>query len=282
MSAEPAPDWVDPAAGAAAGSSGGAPPFVWWRFVAAGAIGGLISGLFGVGGGIVMVPLAMWLGRLDQKRASAVSLLAIIPTALVGALTYGLRGHLALSAAVCVAAGAGTGAWAGARLLRLVPLKPLSWAFAGLLAATAAFMVFFVPERSASVSLGAGVILGLLVLGLVMGVLSGLFGIGGGVVAVPALMALFGLGDLVARGTSLAVMIPAAVTGSATNHRGGLLDFRAGLAMGCTAAAASYVGTAFAFVLNPRMGNLLFAALLVVSAVQLGLRAARLPRSTDS
>ncbi|MDR2347818.1 MAG: sulfite exporter TauE/SafE family protein, partial [Bifidobacteriaceae bacterium] len=175
------------------------------RCAAAGAVGGLLSGLFGVGGGVAMVPLLIWLARLDQRRASATSLAAIIPTAVVGALTYGARGHLAIWTAVIVAAGATAGAWAGARILRLIKLRALSWAFVGLLAATAGFMLFYRPGRGAALALDPGRGLGLAALGLAMGLAAGLFGVGGGIIAVPALMALFGAGDLVARGTSLLV-----------------------------------------------------------------------------
>jgi uncharacterized membrane protein YfcA len=231
--------------------------------------------MFGVGGGIVMVPLLMWLGRLDQRRASATSLAAIIPTALVGAVAYGANGHLAVWTAVLVALGATGGAWAGSRILRRISLTVLSWAFVGLLAAVALSMVFYTPQRGPAAPLTVLTGLALVALGLAMGLASGLFGIGGGVIAVPALMALFGAGDLVARGTSLLVMVPSAVTGSVTNWRGGLVRLREGLAAGAAAAATSFGGTALAALVSPRLGNILFAALLAVSAVQLALRAAR-------
>jgi uncharacterized membrane protein YfcA len=243
--------------------------------VAAGAIGGLMSGMFGVGGGIVMVPLLIWLGRLDQRHAAAASLAAIIPTALVGAATYGFRGHLVIGPALVVAAGGMVGAWLGARALRAVKLTILNWAFVALIAATALTMVFYTPHRGATGEIGTAVWLGLVVLGLVMGLAAGLFGIGGGVIAVPALMAIFGLGDLAARGTSLLVMVPSAVTGSITNWRGRLVEWRPALAAGITATAASFGGTSLAFWVPPRAGNLMFAVLLVISAIQLAARAAR-------
>jgi uncharacterized membrane protein YfcA len=250
-------------------------PAPLWRFAAAGAIGGLASGLFGVGGGIAMVPLLIWLGGLDQRRAAAASLAAIVPTALVGAVGYGLRGHLAIGAAAAVAAGGMVGAWAGARILRIVNLTVLNWAFVGVVAATAAAMVFFAPGREPAPAMAGLVWLGLAALGLVMGLAAGLFGIGGGIIAVPALMALFGLGDLVARGTSLLVMIPSAVIGSITNHRAGLVRWRPALVTGLAAAAASFGGGALAFAVPPKAGNLMFAALLAATAVQLAVRAAR-------
>jgi uncharacterized membrane protein YfcA len=238
----------------------------------------LLSGLFGVGGGILMVPLLILLAGQDQRRASATSLLAIIPTAAVGAATYGARGELALSAGLIIAAGGMAGSWCGARALRLIPLAALRWAFVGLLAATAAWMAWYVPIRGARVALTPGVAVGMVSLGLVIGLAASLFGIGGGIIAVPALMALFGAGDLVARGTSLLIMIPTAVIGTATNIRGGLADVRGGLVAGGCAAAASWLGSALAFLLDPRAGNLLFAALVAAAAAQLAIKAGRRPR----
>jgi uncharacterized membrane protein YfcA len=235
----------------------------------------MMSGMFGVGGGIVMVPLLIWLGRLDQRHASATSLLAIVPTALAGAAAYGLRGHLEIGPAAAVAAGGMAGAWLGARALRKIKLSVLNWAFVGLIAATAISMVFYTPQRAAAVGLSVGAWLGLVGLGLVMGLAAGLFGIGGGVIAVPALMALFGFGDLAARGTSLLVMAPSAVAGSVTNWRGGLVQWRLALAAGLTATAASFGGSALAFLVPPQAGNWMFAGLLAASAMQLARRAAR-------
>jgi uncharacterized membrane protein YfcA len=247
-----------------------------WRFVVVGAIGGLMSGLFGVGGGIVMVPLLIWVAKLDQRHASATSLLAITPTALVGAVNYGVRGELAVLPAVFVAVGAVGGSWLGARLLRVIKLKVLSWSFVALLAATAIFMVFFEPERASENRLTVWIGVGMVLLGVAMGLASGLFGIGGGVIAVPALMAVFGFGDLVARGTSLLVMVPSSITGTLTNIKGKLVDVKAGLVTGLTAMVAGWGGSSLAFLLDPRVGNLLFAALLVVSAIQLGLKAVKI------
>ena len=121
--------------------------------------------------------------------------------------------------------------------------------------------------------------LGLVAMGLFVGVASGLFGIGGGVIAVPALIAVFGLGDLIAKGTSLLFMIPTAVTGSVNNTRNRLVDVRAGLIVGVAATVASFGGAALAFVMSPAVSSYLFAALLLVSVVQLTVRAIRMRRA---
>ena len=72
-----------------------------------------------------------------------------------------------------------------------------------------------------------------------MGVASGLFGIGGGIIAVPLLVSVFAVGELVAKGTALLVSIPTSAVGTLSNRRGNLVDIRAGLIIGTAAAVAS-------------------------------------------
>ncbi|MBN9172149.1 MAG: sulfite exporter TauE/SafE family protein, partial [Microbacterium sp.] len=79
------------------------------RFVAAciciGLVSGLMSGLFGVGGGTVIVPLLVLLLRFDQRLASGTSLAAVVPTAIVGVISYAVHGSVAWIPAVILAAG---------------------------------------------------------------------------------------------------------------------------------------------------------------------------------
>ena len=240
-----------------------------------GLAGGIFSGLFGVGGGLLMVPLLMWWARMDQRRATATSLLAIVPTGIVGAIGYGIGGQIDVLAGIIIGAGAIAGAPVGTWLLRRLPISWLRWMLiAGMLAA-AAYLILVEPDRGATLSISVVSALGLVLLGLTMGVLAGLFGIGGGVVAVPVLIALFGMGDLLARGTSLLAMIPAAVIGSVTNVRAGLVRVRDGLIVGMTAVAGSVIGVAFAFVIPPALSGALFGLLLVAAAIQLIVRTLR-------
>ena len=248
----------------------------WVGLAIIGAVGGLLSGAFGVGGGILMVPLFVMFAGMDQRRASATSLAAIVPTAIVGAITYLVNGEVAVIPALFVAAGGILGSWIGARLLRRLPLGWLRWMFIALLVAVAVRMLLFVPERAAvDLELDALTIIGMVALGLVIGVASGLFGIGGGLVMVPAFMLFFGMSDLVAKGTSLAVMIPTAISGTITNARGGIVDLRAGIIAGIAATAASFGGVALAHLMSPEVSTWLFAALVVIAAAQLSVRAIR-------
>ena len=250
-------------------------PRYWLVLALIGVLGGVLSGAFGIGGGIIMVPLLVTLGGLDQRAAAATSLVAIVPTAVVGSITYFISGEIDLAAGGLVSVGAVIGALIGTRLLRRIPLTWLRWMFIALVVVVAVRMLLVAPERGASVELTVWVGLGYVALGLAMGVASGLFGIGGGVIAVPALVAIFGASDLVAKGTSLLVMIPTGVVGTIANARAHVVDVRAGLVVGLAATAASVPGVALALTMPPRLSGVLFALLLLAAAAQLIVAAIR-------
>lgn len=255
----------------------------WVRLALVGAAGGLLSGAFGVGGGILMVPLLILVTGMDQRRASATSLAAIVPAALAGSITYLLNGEVDLLAALFVALGGIAGSWVGSWLLRRLSLGWLRWLFIALLVAVAVRMVLVTPVRGERVlEFDVPSVLAMVALGVVIGIASGLFGIGGGVIMVPAFIALFGMGDLVAKGTSLAVMIPTAVSGTIANARAGIVDLRVALVVGIAATLASFGGVAIAFLISPQWSAWLFAALIVIAAVQLTVRAIRLRRAERS
>lgn len=250
----------------------------WIALIAIGIIGGLLSGAFGVGGGILMVPLLISLAGMDQRIAAATSLVAIVPASMAGFATYAANGEVDLIAGAIVAIGAIAGAVLGSQLLRRLSLSWLRWLFIALLVLVAVRMILIAPVRGAELELSWPVAFGLVALGLVMGVASGLFGIGGGVIAVPAFIALFGMGDLIAKGTSLLVMIPTALSGTVSNVRGKIVDVRAGIVVGLAATAASFGGVAIAFLVPPRLSSVLFALLLAFAAVQLTIKAIRARR----
>lgn len=226
-----------------------------------------------------MVPLLMWWARMDQRRASATSLLAIVPTGVVGVVGYAIGGQVDVLAGVIIGAGAVAGARLGTLLLRKLPIVWLRWMLiAGMLSA-AVYLILVEPERGAALALTPASVAGLVLLGVTMGVLAGLLGIGGGIVAVPVLIALFGMGDLLAKGTSLVAIIPAAVVGTLSNRRARLVRVRDGLIVGVAAVVFSLAGVALAFVIPPALSGLLFGLLLIAATVQLIVRTLRRPRA---
>jgi uncharacterized membrane protein YfcA len=112
------------------------------------------------------------------------------------------------------------------------------------------------------------------VLGVAAGVLAGIFGVGGGILFVPILVAL-GLSHHDATGTSLLAILPTVAAGTWRQSRYGNVRWRAGLVVGLAAAAAAQGGVALAEALGDRTLRRLFAALLVAVAAQIALRARR-------
>jgi uncharacterized protein len=118
-------------------------------------------------------------------------------------------------------------------------------------------------------------------LGVVAGCLAGLFGVGGGIVFVPALTLGVGLGQLDAEATSLAAMVPVVLLGSWQQHRRGLVAWRPAVAIGLTSIGGVLAGAALAESLPEDVLARLFGLLLLVLAVRMarqtraGMRARR-------
>jgi uncharacterized membrane protein YfcA len=111
------------------------------ELVAIGILGGLLSGLLGVGGGIVMVPLLVLWARYGQRDAHAASLGAIIPISIAGIATYGIAGEVKPGPAVALAAGSIFGARLGAGILARIDERLLKSIFGIFLVAVAVLMV---------------------------------------------------------------------------------------------------------------------------------------------
>ena len=120
-----------------------------------------------------------------------------------------------------------------------------------------------VPTREGAVSLTLASCTLMILVGLCAGILSGLVGVGGGSVIVPGMELAVGAGDLIARGTSLLVMIPTGIAGTVTNLRHRMVDLRIGLIVGVSAAATTPVGRLAATRVSPSVGAILFNIFLL-------------------
>ena len=100
--------------------------------------------------------------------------------------------------------------------------------------------------------------------GLLAGVLSGLFGVGGGALLVPAMVIVLGYGQHLAQGTSLLVIIPTAIAGTLANRRSGLIDPRQAAAVAVGGMIGAVIGGRAALVVDDRSLRLLFVVYLLV------------------
>jgi uncharacterized protein len=246
---------------------------------AIGGLGGLAGGLLGVGGGFVMVPLqVMWSGS-DQHRASGTSLAAILPIAVVAAARYYFgpgTSQVDLAVAFYLAIGGTVGALIGALAARRISDTALKVIVAIVLVVVGVKEVYdaivgtapqlvgtalrvFAPRDLAIIAAG----------GLVVGVVSGLTGVGGGILVVPFLALGFGMGQRLAQGTSLVAILPTAAIGALTYYRSGDLDLRAAAWMGAAGVPTALVGASLALWLPQRALGGLFGVFLLFAAARI-------------
>lgn len=235
--------------------------------VVVGVLVGLLSGLFGIGGGTIIVPALVWLG-LTQRHAAATSMLAIIPTSVSGVLSYAVNGNVDWIAALLVFIGMFVGGQIGSLLLSRLSEVVLRWAFVVFMAFVILSQLIFVPSRDSSIELNLVTGLLMVVFGVIAGILAGLLGVGGGAILVPSLSILFDASDLIARGTSLLAMFPNAVTTTVANVRRRMVHAKVGLIIGIVAALTAPLGTWIAEAMTPRTGEILFATYLTVLLIR--------------
>lgn len=235
--------------------------------IVVGMLVGVLSGMFGIGGGTVIVPALVWLG-LSQRNAAATSTLAIVPTSISGVISYATGGHVDWLAAALLFCGMFIGGQIGSWLLSRLPELVLRWIFVAFLVFVVINQVSFVPSRDHQIAMSVTTGICLALLGVIIGTLAGLLGIGGGALAVPALSILFGASDLIARGTSLLAMFPNSITTSVANLKRNLAHVKTALIIGVTAAVTAPLGTWIAGEVSPRVGAIMFACYLCVLLVR--------------
>jgi uncharacterized protein len=246
------------------------------RAIMVGLAAGFLSGVFGVGGGILVVPALVLVMKMDQRMAHGTSLAAVLPISIASLIGYGAANEVDWSVALFLAIGAVAGAVLGTKLLHVLPQRVLAFAFSGLLLATA--IRLFIPVTSAGRGdLSAVVAIGLVIAGVMTGVLAGLLGVGGGIVMVPVMVVLLGLPPVLAKGTSVAVIVPTAIMGTWRNRTKRNADLRAAGIVGVAGIASALVGTVVSRQLSDGLANLLFALLLTFVAVKLLLEQLRQP-----
>jgi uncharacterized protein len=234
-----------------------------------GVIAGFLSGIFGVGGGILIVPALVMAAAYPQRLAHGTSLASVLPIAAAGLIGFTLADSVDWVAALALVAGSVVGAMIGTRLLQVLPVRVLALAFSGVLLLTAARMLVTTPEGLGRGDLTVGVVIGLVALGLTTGTLAGLLGVGGGIIMVPGMVLFFGIPAAVAKGTSLAVIIPTAITATRRNVRTGNADVPAAVIIGLGGVLTAFVASRISVGLSEATANALFAGLLIVLAVRM-------------
>lgn len=250
-----------------------------------GAFVGIVVGSLGAGGGILSVPILVYILGQDPHQATGLSLIIVGLTAAVSLATRARSGNIAWREGALFALAGLVGTWAGSALGPLVSARALMLSFCALLGAVAVFMVRSQLRPSVASSSdeagGAADVHGswtfatvcrVVALATLTGFLTGFFGVGGGFAIVPALHLALRYPMKRASATSLLVMVITAVFGLASRILAGTLTItaEAGVMVALFTAASmggGIVGARLTKRVSNRVLGLVFAALLVCVAV---------------
>ncbi len=234
--------------------------------VIVGLAAGLLGGLFGVGGGLIIVPGLVSLAGMDRRLAHGTSLAATLPIAAASLITYVSHGNVDWAVAFFLAIGAIAGAIVGTTLLQIIPKNVLIIVFVITVLATATRLAISTESTGRS-DLTVAMALLLIVVGLLTGTLAGLLGIGGGVIMVPAMVVILGMVPVVAKGTSVAVIVPTAIMGTIRNRKKANADIRVAAVVGGFGAVSAIIGGTISDRMSDHLSNIMFALLLVFVAI---------------
>jgi uncharacterized protein len=229
-----------------------------------GFIAGIFGGLVGLGGGVVMIPLMVGILKMGQHKAHGTSLVALVFTGISGAITYAVKGSVDFFGSLLLAITAVFTARAGAHFAHALPEWKLKRAFGGFLVLVSLLLLSkpYLSHAGGTVS-GSTKIVTLLLTGIFSGFLSGMMGVGGGTIMVPAMVLLAGFSQHTAQGTSLLSMVPAGGVGAFTHWKLGNVqsDLLTGLIPGIL--IGTYLGGSLAHILSEGTLRIVFAAVLI-------------------
>lgn len=239
------------------------------RALLIGLAAGMLGGLVGVGGGVVMIPLMVGVLGVTQHQAHGTSLMSVVFTGLAGAIAYSTRGNVDVAAAASLAVPAAAMARLGARYAQTLPEWRLKRSFGAFLVVVIALLALkpWLLGLSSSTH-GMTKLAVLAAAGALTGFLSGMMGIGGGNVMVPAMVLLAAFPQVVAQGTSLLAMVPAGLAGAHEHWRLGNVVRRLlpGLVPGIF--VGTWLGSGVALRLDEASLRAVFVAVASYSAVR--------------
>ena len=235
---------------------------------------GTLGGLFGIGGGLIAIPALGVLFGLDQQLAQGTALVMVVPNVLLALWRYHQRNRIDPRHALALGLSGLLCAWLGADWALGLAGTQMRQAFIGFLLALAAYNLLRLYQRPALVTTQLRQPWPwLALLGSAAGVLGGLFGVGGAVLATPVLTAVFGASQVMAQGLSLALAAPSTAVTLLSYGLHGQVDWWLGLPLALGGLLSISWGVRLAHALPERLLRVLFTVFLLLCAVLLGFRA---------
>lgn len=237
-------------------------------FLVLGAVLGTLGGLTGIGGSLFAVVLLGLAFHFDQHLAQGTAIVMATPAILLGLASYVRRRNIDLKLATIMALSAPLSTYLGAVLAVHVRVAPLRQAFAIFLIIVSIALIWrvFAP---ASQGRTTPPLLAVIPIAIVCGVFSGLFSGGGSILAVAVLTLFFGTQQAVAQGLGFALLPLGAIAASTTYAFSGNVDWAAAIPMAAGSMFGVTRGVALAHNLPDRSLRLIFALIMIASAIGL-------------
>ncbi len=237
-----------------------------------GAALGFMGGLFGIGGGIIVIPLLVLAFGMDQALAQGTALVMMVPNLMIAWYRYSQREPVALRVALQIGALASLTTWAVAHVATQLNPNAMRIVFSVFLLVLSLRML---AQQRSSLPLKVGRALPqryMPLVGVVGGGSMGLLGVGGGLLATPLLTGWFGQRQTVAQSLSLALVAPSSCIALLTYGNAHSVDWSMGLPLAFGGLFTVSAGVAVAHRLPERRMRMAFAAMVLCTAVWLLVR----------
>ncbi|QFG31402.1 sulfite exporter TauE/SafE family protein [Pseudomonas umsongensis] len=239
-----------------------------------GAALGTLGGLFGIGGGLIAIPMLGVLFGLDQQIAQGTALVMVVPNVMLALWRYHQRNKIELRYALPLASMGFCFAWLGSIWAVGINAQSMRIGFVAFLIALCAYnlvRMFFTSAAPSTQMNHSWPWLG--VLGAASGTMGGLFGVGGAVVATPVLTSVFGTTQVVAQGLSLALALPSTGVTLVTYGVHHQVNWMIGVPLAIGGLMSISWGVKIAHSLPERLLRALFCGFLLCCAVMLVFKA---------
>jgi uncharacterized membrane protein YfcA len=234
---------------------------------------GTTGGLFGIGGGLIAIPILGLLFGLDQQMAQGTALVMVVPNVMLAVWRYNQHNRIQLRHAAALAIPACLCAYLGSQWAVDLPSDLMRQGFAAFLLGLALYTSYRLARRSppGGTHLKHG-LPALAVLGAISGVMGGLMAVGSAVVATPGLTGLFGASQVVAQGLSLALALPSTFVTLVVYAWHGQVDWSLGVPLALGGLLSISWGVKLAHTLPERLLRALFCGFLIICAIALLLK----------
>ena len=248
-----------------------------------GVFAGVLAGMFGIGGGVVIVPALMLLTGLTQTQANGTSLLALLlPVGIFAVIQYYKKGFLQIKTSLIIAFGLFAGVWFGSefalyvspkllKLLYSIFLLYVVWSFSNpteFIYKSILKKEYQKPQKSQKEIKPRTLLFLTILLGILAGVLSGMFGIGGGIIIVPFLVTFMNFDPKEAIGTSLgALLLPVGLPGVIAYYNAGDLNIGYALTVALGLLFGAIAGAKISISLSPVMMKRIYSIFLLIISI---------------